>query len=192
MNFNFFPLLTSKYLARNHVGRWMISWINLSCNEIKDWKLILNEIKIEIYGVKWANEPKFIHTKVKTTSFSDYKEKVPDITLGATTDGLPWPPSPMGSLKSLESDYPIIDSNFQNFCASHGIFSGPLFKLSGHFFLLSLRRKRKIHVHQSTSRFHFLLSWPLSRFHRQHKKVNLEILTRPQIFHSIISILGAF
>ena len=32
----------------------------------------------------------------------------------------------MGSLKSLECEYPIIDSDFQNFCASHGIFSGPL------------------------------------------------------------------
>ncbi|XP_034687450.1 DNA repair protein RAD51 homolog 4 isoform X1 [Vitis riparia] len=29
----------------------------------------------------------------------------------------------MGSLKSLECEYPIIDSDFQNFCASHGIFS---------------------------------------------------------------------
>ncbi|KAK9280265.1 hypothetical protein L1049_013953 [Liquidambar formosana] len=29
----------------------------------------------------------------------------------------------MAPLKSLERDYPIIDSNFQQFCASHGIFS---------------------------------------------------------------------
>ena len=30
----------------------------------------------------------------------------------------------MAPLKSLEQDYPILDSNFQNFCASHGIFTG--------------------------------------------------------------------
>ncbi|XP_022729044.1 DNA repair protein RAD51 homolog 4 isoform X3 [Durio zibethinus] len=29
----------------------------------------------------------------------------------------------MAPLKNLETEYPIIDSNFQNFCASHGIFS---------------------------------------------------------------------
>ncbi|KAJ1379414.1 P-loop containing nucleoside triphosphate hydrolase, partial [Sesbania bispinosa] len=29
----------------------------------------------------------------------------------------------MAPLKSLEKDYPLIDSNFQSFCASHGIFS---------------------------------------------------------------------
>ncbi|XVF05575.1 hypothetical protein REPUB_Repub05bG0184400 [Reevesia pubescens] len=29
----------------------------------------------------------------------------------------------MAPLKNLESKYPILDSNFQNFCASHGIFS---------------------------------------------------------------------
>ncbi|KAJ4725891.1 DNA repair RAD51-like protein [Melia azedarach] len=29
----------------------------------------------------------------------------------------------MAPLRSLETEYPIIDSNFQNFCASHGIFS---------------------------------------------------------------------
>jgi hypothetical protein len=31
----------------------------------------------------------------------------------------------MAPLKSLEQEYPIIDYNFHNFCASHGIFSGP-------------------------------------------------------------------
>ncbi|KAG4988637.1 hypothetical protein JHK82_030974 [Glycine max] len=30
----------------------------------------------------------------------------------------------MAPLKSLEKEYPLIDSNFQTFCASHGIFSG--------------------------------------------------------------------
>ncbi|XVF46466.1 hypothetical protein PTKIN_Ptkin03bG0028700 [Pterospermum kingtungense] len=33
----------------------------------------------------------------------------------------------MAQLKNLERDYPIIDSNFQQFCVSHGIFSGRLF-----------------------------------------------------------------
>ncbi|KAG5527782.1 hypothetical protein RHGRI_028654 [Rhododendron griersonianum] len=29
----------------------------------------------------------------------------------------------MAPLKSLEREYPIVDSNFQQFCASHSIFS---------------------------------------------------------------------
>lgn len=33
----------------------------------------------------------------------------------------------MAPLKALEQEYPIIDSSFQNFCASRGIFSGPFF-----------------------------------------------------------------
>uniref|UniRef100_A0A2P2LSX9 Uncharacterized protein MANES_11G135500 n=1 Tax=Rhizophora mucronata TaxID=61149 RepID=A0A2P2LSX9_RHIMU len=38
----------------------------------------------------------------------------------------------MSALKSLERYYPILDSHFQSFCASHGIFTGPfiLFYLS--------------------------------------------------------------
>ncbi|XP_062171067.1 DNA repair protein RAD51 homolog 4-like [Alnus glutinosa] len=32
----------------------------------------------------------------------------------------------MAPLKALEQEYPIIDSNFQSFCASQGIFSGGL------------------------------------------------------------------
>ena len=35
----------------------------------------------------------------------------------------------MAPLKSLESEYPIIDSDFRQFCASHAIFSGPLLTL---------------------------------------------------------------
>lgn len=30
----------------------------------------------------------------------------------------------MAPLEDLEQDYPIIDSNFRMFCASHGIFTG--------------------------------------------------------------------
>jgi len=32
----------------------------------------------------------------------------------------------MAPLKSLEKEYPLIDSIFQSFCASHAIFSGSL------------------------------------------------------------------
>lgn len=44
----------------------------------------------------------------------------------------------MAPLKSLEREYPIIDSSFQQFCASHGIFSGPFsflfYKIQFYFF----------------------------------------------------------
>ena len=41
----------------------------------------------------------------------------------------------MAPLESLEKEYPLIDSNFQSFCASHGFFSGSVSLSLYHFSL---------------------------------------------------------
>ncbi|PIA38898.1 hypothetical protein AQUCO_02700235v1 [Aquilegia coerulea] len=43
----------------------------------------------------------------------------------------------MSSLKSLESEYPIIDSNFHKFCASHAIFTVEDFLLNDVYVLVA-------------------------------------------------------
>lgn len=52
----------------------------------------------------------------------------------------------MAPLKYLERDYPAIDSNFQQFCASHGVFSVEDFLLQDHYALVAFAEQQSTSV----------------------------------------------
>ncbi|KAL3530690.1 hypothetical protein ACH5RR_010012 [Cinchona calisaya] len=70
----------------------------------------------------------------------------------------------MAPLKTLEADYPIFDSNFQQFCASHGIFSVEDFLVRDIYMLVALAEE-----HDNSDRLKQAITEILSIMDSQHQ-----------------------
>ncbi|KAF7153684.1 hypothetical protein RHSIM_Rhsim01G0224100 [Rhododendron simsii] len=74
------------------------------------------------------------------------------------------PQREMAPLKSLEREYPIVDSNFQQFCASHGIFSVEDFLIQDLYVLAALAEQ-----HSTSERLKEGITQVLSIIDCQHQ-----------------------
>ncbi|XP_027087858.1 DNA repair protein RAD51 homolog 4-like [Coffea arabica] len=90
----------------------------------------------------------------------------------------------MAPLKSLESEYPIIDSDFRQFCASHAIFSVEDFLVHDIYVLMALAEE-----HDTSDRLKQAITQVLSIIDAQHQPWldGLELLGYSQKSKSILS-----